>query len=120
MIALERPAVLARFALLAGLDDAQPCLPLCEDAAARLERQEREGCGEEALAPLTAAAAALAFYRYALAQAGGLPGSFSAGDVRVTAGAANTAPARALWRESLAAAAPYLKDGEFLFRRVLP
>ncbi len=120
MTALDRAAVKARFALLAGLDGAEPYEPLCEDAAAQIERREREGCGEEALGPLTAAAAALACYRFSLARAGGGGGEFAVGDVRVKAGDSGVAPARGLWRESLAAAAPFLTDAGFLFRRTLP
>jgi hypothetical protein len=117
MITLDSKDVLSRFALLAGLDGGTEYLPLCEDAAAEIERGERETCGSEALGPLTAAAAALAFYRWALAQAGGTAGSFSAGNVKVSSGAGNIRPARLLWREAKAAASPYLADSGFLFRR---
>ncbi|MCI1955709.1 MAG: hypothetical protein LKJ21_04945 [Oscillospiraceae bacterium] len=121
MTALNLDDVLARFSLLAGQDgDAEPYRPLCADAAAQVERGERAGCGPEASGPLTAAAAALAFYRFALMQAGRDAGSFEAGDVRVAAGDTNVRPARALWSEAVAAASPYLADLGFLFRKATP
>ena len=119
MIELNPADVLERFTLLSGLcEGAQRYLPLCSDAAAEVERNERENCPKEALALLTAAAAALANYRYALAQAGASGLSFTAGDVKVAPGTANLRPARQLWRESAAAASPYLLQNTFLFGRV--
>ena len=121
MITLDRSDVLARFALLTGLGErAGRYLPLCFDAAAEVERNERDGCPEQAQALLTAAAAALAGYRYALAQAGASGASFAAGDVKVAPGTGNLRPAKRLWRESAAAASPYLLENTFLFGRILP
>jgi hypothetical protein len=116
MIEIDADKVAARFAVLAGLntDDAEQYRTLCMDAAAELGRGERAGCGPEASGPLAAAAAALAFYRFTLLLECG--GSFEAGDVKVSPGG-GSASARKLWRESLAAAAPYLVDACFLFRR---
>lgn len=119
MIELNPADVLEHFALLSGLcEGAQRYLPLCADAAAEVERNERENCPTQALALLTAAAAALANYRYALAQTGASGLSFTAGDVKAAPGTANLKPARQLWRESAAAASPYLLENTFLFGRI--
>ena len=121
MIRLDPADVFARFSALAGLDGAERFLPLCAGAAGELGAAEREGCGEEGRDALCAAAAALAFYRWALSHAGMGAEAFSAGDVKVSAGKADPAAARELWRGAAAAAAPYLKDsGCFLFGRIRP
>lgn len=122
MITLDANAVAARFALLTGLtgDGAKQYRPLCEEGAQEIERNERDGCGPEASGPLTAAAAALACYRWALLEGCGNCGSFEAGDVKITPPNRDSASARKLWRESLAAASPYLADPCFLFRRTSP
>lgn len=121
MIGLNVGDVLERFTLLTGLSEgAQRYLPLCSEAAAEVERNERNGCPAEAQTLLTAAAAALAGYRYALAQAGASGASFAAGDVKVSPGTGNLRPARQLWRETAAAASPYLDDGVFMFGRIRP
>lgn len=113
--------VLERFALLAALPEPEEFLPLCGDAAAELSGAQRDSCGAEAQGALVSAAAALAFYRWALAQAATEAGSFSAGDVKVTADSGRASQARRLWREAIASAAPYLKDGGgFVFGRILP
>ena len=68
---------------------------------------------------LCSAAAALAFYRWALLRAAaGAENGFAVGDVRVTKHAADVDTARTLWRESEAAAAPYLNDTQFVFERI--
>ena len=119
MITLDADGVAARFALLTGLtgDGAKQYRPLCEDAAREIERRERDGCGPEAFGPLTAAAAALACYRWALAEGCGNCGSLEAGDVKITPPSRDPSSARKLWRESLAAASVDLADPCFLFRR---
>lgn len=111
--------VTERFALMADLstESAARWKPLCEDAMAEISRNVREGVS----APegvLCAAAASLALYRWALATAGAGADSFSAGDVKVTRSSGNVAMAKQAWRESAAAAAPYLKDDGFLFERI--
>ena len=121
MVGLNAADVLARFSMLAGEEEAERFLPLCADAAAELETGERPDCGEEGHGALCAAAAALAFRRFALARAGRGTSSFSAGDVRVAESAADPGAAGELWRQALAAAAPYLEDtGCFLFGRIGP
>ncbi len=111
--------VTERFALMADLsaESAARFKPLCEDAMAEISRNVREGVS----APegvLCAAAASLALYRWAMMTASAGMGSFSAGDVKVTKSNSNVEMARQAWRESAAAAAPYLKDDGFLFERI--
>lgn len=122
MMTLDMDGVLMRFALLTGLDSdgAMQYQPLCADAAREIERGERDGCGPEASGPLISAAAALACYRWSLAQGCAGSGSFEAGDVKVEPGKRDVSAVRRLWRESLAAASPYLSDFSFLFRRTSP
>ncbi len=121
MTAIDIDGVAARFTLLTGLGDgAKQYRPLCEDATKEIERGERDGCGPESSGPLAAAAAALACYRYTLADECGGAGSFDAGDVKVAPEKKDAASARKLWREAFAAAAPYLTDASFLFRRTSP
>lgn len=121
MIALDPADVLERFSALSGLDGSGRFLPLCAGAATEIGAAEREGCGEEGRDALCAAAAALAFYRYALSHAGRGTEAFSAGDVKVSPGKTDPASARELWRNAAAAAAPYLRDsGCFLFGRIRP
>ncbi|HEX3017878.1 MAG TPA: hypothetical protein VHP31_08515 [Caproicibacter sp.] len=118
MITIPVTDVLTRFALLSGMDSgAEKYQPLCSDASAEIERSERDGCETEASGPLTAAAAALAFYRFSLMQAAQSTGSFEAGDVKITPAKPNPQSARKLWSEAAAAASPYLSDVGFLFRR---
>lgn len=110
-----------RFALMADLsaDKAARFLPLCEDAAEEITRRTvRNDAAAQRL--LCAAAAALALYRWALMSASGDLGSFSSGDVKIVKSGANVSMAKEAWREAAAAAAPYLEDDEFLFRRVQP
>lgn len=119
MIEIQAADVLLRFSALSGLENAGAYQTLCSDAAAELGAAERESCGEEGRSALTAAAGALALYRFALARAGTGTESFSAGDVRVSAGAGDAGAARTLWKNAEAAAAPYLADpGRFLFGRI--
>ncbi len=122
MIALDVGEVLSRFALLTGLTDdgAKQYRPFCEDAAGEIARGERDGCGPEASGPLTSAAAALACYRRTLAEGCVVAGLFSANGVKISPEKRDVSSARRLWRESLAAAAPYLEDPCFLFRRTSP
>ncbi len=112
-----------RFALMADLsaDQAEKYLPLCEDAAEEITRRsEQVQNGAAAQRVLCAAAAALVLYRWALFSASGDLGSFSAGDVKVVKSGANVVAAKQVWQEAAAAAAPYLKDDGFLFRRIQP
>ena len=108
MITLDPCDVLERFALLTGLSDGvEQYLPFCSDAASEVEQNEKPDCPDQAQPLLIAAAAALANYRHALAQAGAAGGSFSAGDVKVSPETDNLQPAKQLWR---GAAAPPARD----------
>lgn len=121
MIDIRAEDVLARFSMLCGREDAGAYQALCSDAASEIRTGERTSCGEEGRDALTAAAAALAFYRYVLANAGVGAESFSAGDVKVVSGIGNIESARKLWDGAAAAAAPYLAGtGCFLFGRIRP
>lgn len=120
MIELRTEDVFAGFSALYGAEDAERFLPLCDGAAAQLEAGERPSCVESGRGALTAAAAALAFYRYILARGGTGEESFSVGDVKIASGAGNAESARKLWQEAAVAASPYLTDtGCFLFGRIL-
>lgn len=119
MVSLSVDDVMERFALTASLGAAQaePFRFLCVDAVSETETKEREDCGDSALSALLSAAACLAFYRYTLMRAPSAAGTFSAGDVKITEDGASIHLAKKLWRESLAAAAPYLTDTGFIFGR---
>ncbi|NLG93034.1 MAG: hypothetical protein GX485_05710 [Clostridiales bacterium] len=119
MTQLDIENVMERFALMADLNEkaAAKYRPLCEDAMAQISRRAKD---DSAVAQgiLCAAAASLALYRWALANACAGEESFSAGDVKVIKRMGNVETARQAWRESAAAAAPYLKDEGFLFERI--
>lgn len=110
-----------RFALMADMsaDRAARFQPLCEDAITEIGRSAVQS-DAAVQGVLSAAAAALALYRWALITASGNLGGFSAGDVKITKSSANVAMAKEAWREAAAAAAPYMKDSTFLFRRIQP
>lgn len=110
--------VMARLELLTGLsaDQAEKFRPLGADAMAEISRRALQN-DEASRGALTAAAAALAFYRWSLAGGATGIGTFSMGDVKITKGPKGIAAAREVWREAAAAAAPFLEDGEFVFRR---
>lgn len=117
---MEMEEILARFQILAGLtgEEAQAWRTLCEEAAAELTGELREGADAQDQR-LTSACAALAFYRYALTAAAGVGESFSAGEVKVARAADTEKRAERLWLQARRAAAPLLRDGDFLFRRVV-
>lgn len=118
---METQEILEQFAVLAGLDSQQAgkYRLLCENARAQIAGVAKADAGLMGELALCAAAAALAFYRWALMSAAtGVENSFSVGDVRVTKGAADVERARQLWRESEATAAPYLNDVSFVFERM--
>lgn len=112
-------AIQERFLCLSGLSpqEAQAWLGLCEEARQELSAQVlREE--ESAATLLNAAAAALAFYRFTVAQSSGTESGFTAGEVRVTKSLAGMEAARRLWQEARRAASPYLCDREFYFGQV--
>lgn len=117
---MKTEQIFSRFLLLSGLE-AQEALryrPFCEEAGRALSarlRPEAQGADER----LAAAAAAMAFYQYALLQSSqNNAASFSAGDIRVTKDEKGALAAAAVLREqAIAAAAPLLQDEGFAFRR---
>ncbi|WP_085832595.1 hypothetical protein [Clostridium merdae] len=116
---MNLPAIQERFLCLSGLSpqEAQVWLGLCEEAMQELSAQvlrEEESAG----ALLNAAAGALAFYRYTVAQSSGVESEVSAGEVRVTKSLAGMEAARRLWQEARRAVSPYLCDTEFYFKQV--
>ena len=102
--------ILQKFAVFSGLtgEELQACLPYCRDAMEQLTAKRRSAL--PAAEPLGSAAAALAYYRWCLAQMSGssLP----------HVGAAALAAAKALCEEYLAAAAGELGGGKFYFGQV--
>ena len=118
---METPAGVEQFALLTGLgeQEAGNYRPLCENARAQVMGIAKPDIGTAGELVLCSAAAALAFYRWTLLRAAaGAENGFAVGDVRVTKHAADVDTARTLWRESEAAAAPYLNDTQFVFERM--
>lgn len=108
--------ILQKFGVFSGLsgDALTACLPYCQDAMAELTAKNRSvGPAAE---PIGSAAAALAYYRWCLAEMSGssLPHIGAAALVnRHTLAAAKT-----LCEEYLAAAAEYIASGKFTFRQV--
>ncbi len=100
--------ILQKFAVFSGLtgEELQACLPYCRDAMEQLPAAE----------PLGSAAAALAYYRWCLAQMSGssLPHVGAAALVNKD----TLAAAKALCEEYLAAAAGELGGGKFYFGQV--
>ena len=113
-------ALLERFSLFSGLseEEAQKQKVLCEDAAAQVEGMAKFPLTPAQEAALYGAAAALAYYRWALLEGARGPESFSAGDVQVKKDKALVETARALWQEYRRAAASCLDGGGFVFSRV--
>lgn len=115
--------ILDRLALMAGLSDeeAAALLPLCGEAAADLRRALRPGVNEQTQSGrLTAAAAALAYYRYTLFRApGGGWESFTAGDISVRQdGKTAVLLTKQVWLDAQSAVADLLEDDGFCFRQV--
>jgi len=109
--------VLERFALMADLsaERAEKFRPLCGEAMTEISRRARSD-DTNAHKALCAAAAALAFYRWALAGEANGPAGFALGEVKVSKNGTAAALAKEAWKEAEAAAAPYLEDDQFLFR----
>ena len=109
--------ILQKFAVFSGLtgEELQACLPYCRDAMEQLTAKRRSAL--PAAEPLGSAAAALAYYRWCLAQLSGssLPRLFGASAV---VNKDTLAAAKALCEEYLAAAAGELGGGKFYFGQV--
>lgn len=110
---METENVWTRLRLLRSVTEEQKSayLPLMQDAVQRLETQRAQAGGDSLL---EAAAAALVNWQLSLTEP---DGSFTAGEVRVEGGHAQDS-AHKIWRDALAAAAPYLHDEAFVFRRI--
>lgn len=108
--------ILQKFAVFSGLtgEELQACLPYCRDAMAELTAKRRSAL--PAAEPLGSAAAALAYYRWCLAQMSGssLPHVGAAALVNKD----TLAAAKALCEEYLAAAAGELGGRKFYFGQV--
>ncbi|MDR1628267.1 MAG: hypothetical protein LBR79_05785 [Oscillospiraceae bacterium] len=115
--------VLERFSIIAGLktDQAAPWAALCSESIEEITSHVKEGIDTESNSRrLGAAAAALAFYKYALyrASSGGLE-SFKAGDVSVKSDTkASLQIAFAVWRDARSSVSDLLNDEEFVFERI--
>lgn len=116
---MNLPAIQERFLCLAGFSpqEAQPWLGLCDEAMQELYTQVLSE-PENAVVLLNAAAAALAFYRYTVAQCSEPESEITAGEMRVSKSLAGMEAARRLWQEARKAASPYLCDTEFYFMQV--
>ena len=115
--------ILMRFALIAdlNLEEAAPWLPICSEAAEEIRGQLKNAADEATHARrLTAAAAALAFYRYTLYRASGSGmDTFSAGDVKITSDKKNSVQiAQSVWCNARNTVSDVLKDDGFLFEQV--
>lgn len=108
--------ILQKFGVFSGLsgEALNACLPYCRDAMEELTARKRSAA--PAAEPLGSAAAALAYYRWCLAQMSGssLPHIGAAALVNGT----TLAAAKALCEQYLAAAALYMTGGKFYFGQV--
>ena len=112
---MDQEKILARLALYRGLttEEAAQYASLAEEAADWLGQQVRGDVpGGDGL--LENAAAAWINWQFALLDS---DEDFTAGDVRL-AGGSRAQGARALWENARSAAAPYLRENGFEFRRV--
>ena len=108
--------ILQKFAVFSGLsgEALDACLPYCRDAMEQLTAKRRSAL--PAAEPVCSAAAALAYYRWCLAQMSGssLPHIGAAALVSRD----TLAAARTLCEEYMAAAAGELDGGKFYFGQV--
>lgn len=117
---LDIQKTLERFSLLSGLpmEEAVAFTALCSEAAAELARKARSAVTEQNAPRLQAAAACLAYYRYAMYQATGEE-SFSVGDITVSGGTNDKVRfAKEIWLETRDGISDLLEDDGFLFRQV--
>ncbi len=115
--------VLIKFALIADLtlEEAAPLSPICSDAVDEITVKIKDGVDNEINSRrLTAAAAALSFYKYSLYRASGAGmGGFTAGDIKVESQSdASVKSALSVWAEAKDSIADLLADKDFVFRRV--
>lgn len=110
---MEIENVWARLRLLREVSAQQQSayLPLVQDAVQRMEAKRAQPGGDNLL---EAAAAALVNWQLSLTEP---DGGFTAGDVCFEGGHAQDS-AHKIWRDAFAAAAPFLHDEAFVFRRI--
>lgn len=113
--------VFERFSALTGLDydSASKWQWLCCDAINEYNQKvSRRITDESSLGRLSAAAAALAFYKYSLLNCDDGIDSFKAGDVTIGFSKNKLSNALDVWRQADKAARDLLDDGNFFFRKV--
>lgn len=115
-------ALTERFAALAGMEqqEAQRHSLLCRDAAAQVEGMAKSSLTAQEEELLHGAAAALAFYRWALLEGVRAPESFASGEIQVKKDSALSEKARKIWEEYRNAAAGCLRDTDFVFQQMRP
>ena len=117
---LDIQKILERFSLISSLpmEEAVGYTALCSDAAGELVRRLRGVVNEENASRLQAAAASLAFYRYAMYQAANGE-DFTVGDITVSSGRNDKVKlAREIWLEAQREISDLLEDDGFVFRGV--
>lgn len=113
--------ILERFTVLSSLstEEAEKWRWLCYDAAEYYKtKQNPESKNKCCCGKVTAAAAALAFYQYALLNETQGISQFKAGDVTLGFSGTNTKTAYELWKQAERTAAEELTDGSFFFKQV--
>lgn len=120
---MEFDAVLNRFLFLTDIDgnEAYNCAPFIYDAMAEIsEMLLPEAFNEESSRRITAAAAALAAYRYRLIlTARGECNGIKAGDVTVNPDEKALKAAKDIYIEGLAKISDLIRDEEFIFKGVI-
>ncbi len=117
---LDTQEILERFSLISSLpmEVAVGYTTLCSDAGEELIRRLRGTVSEENAPRLEAAAAGLAYYRYAMYQAANAE-DFTIGDITVTSARNDKVNlAREIWRDAEREIADLLSDDGFVFRGV--
>lgn len=121
---MELQNIVKRFSIIANISfkEAFPWTGICEEAADEIRAHLKSSVNEsDHSRRLSAAAAALAFYRYVLYRAsGGGMQSFTAGEIRIKADAKTSVKmALAVWKDAKHAIADLLNDDDFMFETVL-
>ena len=98
----DMQALTERFAALAGMEqeEAQRHSLLCRDAAAQVEGMAKSSLTAQEEELLHGAAAALAFYRWALLEGVRAPESFASGEIQVKKDIALSEKARKIWKNT--------------------
>lgn len=114
-IFINEENILSRVAMLRGVEaeTLENCAGFISEAVAFLEGLRNGKPGGETL--LEAAAAALVNWELAMLDENE---DFTVGDVKVSNAGSAVSQAKALWMQARAAAAPYLTQDNFAFRRI--